>query len=816
LRPLESFGKEDEKSLGKEEESFIKPEVAPVVAVGTGEGFVIEELEMSGFMRYVDRTDPPLRFPEKFTVITGKTGSGKTSILDAITFALYKRTSRTDISGIKITDIVQSGGHVKLAFQQGGNRFEVRRGVASNGSTYLELYKNSTTIGGKIPELEAIIKDIIGLDYDGFRNSTFVRQEEMKELGAESGSKRLEIFQKLFRLETFEKAQELAKKKYREARREIDTSEREMLVRREGIAKLPEFKTELKEGQEKFDFEKEKLDNTKKELLVADEKFKRSESDHEDYVKLVDQIENKKRTIEELAQKIEKKELESKDSVELKGKVKTLEKDVKNYDKLVTEREKLTKLEQKSASLNKQLELHNKQKENIEAEFREKVASINKRVKAYNEEIAELTTDINADEAFDLLRTEGSLTERLERIKKEIEWLKDNKALVKDIQTEGKGAEKELQEVGEKVSKINVDSFTLSKIEKFISELSEDVESEKKRHDESVSKIEKDVEGLTKEIEKTGFDEKKEKRLEEITPQINELQDKKEELDEARTRLDKMGDVTKLLEELNSQKEKEEKALKEAEKQEKEKKSSEEQYEKSKEKLEELRAKEKELDREIHGMKVKIEELQKRITELEADTKKLEDVEKETEELRAKSEVYSLLKDNILHRKGVVMYAINQLLPTLEIETSQNLSELTDGRFSRVQLRTHEEERGYGVKIEVEGPDADWHDVAEFSGGERTQINAALRFAIAKELASMPQVGRTYGRMKTLFIDEGDLGSLDTETNRDLFVQKLFNMGEFFDKIILITHLVEVADMFQGQIRINMTPEQESRIEVVR
>jgi exonuclease SbcC len=191
-------------------------------------------------------------------------------------------------------------------------------------------------------------------------------------------------------------------------------------------------------------------------------------------------------------------------------------------------------------------------------------------------------------------------------------------------------------------------------------------------------------------------------------------------------------------------------------------------------------------------------------------------VEKETEELRAKSEVYSILKDNILHRKGVVMYAINQLLPTLEIETSQNLSELTDGRFSRVQLRTHEEDRGYGVKIEVEGPDAEWHDVAEFSGGERTQINAALRFAIAKELASMPQVGRTYGRMKTLFIDEGDLGSLDTETNRDLFVQKLFNMGEFFDKIILITHLAEVADRFQGQIRISMTPEHESRIEVIR
>ncbi|MEE9223223.1 MAG: hypothetical protein V3U51_00520, partial [Thermoplasmata archaeon] len=565
-----------------------------------------------------------------------------------------------------------------------------------------------------------------------------------------------------------------------------------------------------------FDFEKEKLDCVKKELLVADEKFNRSVSDHEDYVRLISQIDTKKGTIAEITEKIDGKELESKDSKELKEKVKTLEKDVRNYDKLVAEREELTKLEQKSASLKKQQVLHSRQRENIESEFRVKVASINKRVKAYNEEIGELTTDINADEAFGLLRTEGSLTERIDRIKKEIDWLKDNKALVKEIETEGRDAEKELQEVGEKVSKINIDSFTLSKTEKFITELSEDVEGEKKRHDEAVSKIEKDIVGLTKEVGKIGYDEKKEQRLGEIAPQIDELKNKKEELDEARVRLDKMGDVTKLLEDLNSQKEKEEKALKEAEELEKEKKVAEEKYEKSKEKLEELRTKEKELDREIHGMKVKIEELQKRITELEADTKKLADVEKETEGLRAKSEVYSILKDNILHRKGVVMYAINQLLPTLEIETSQNLSELTDGRFSRVQLRTHEEDRGYGVKIEVEGPDAEWHDVAEFSGGERTQINAALRFAIAKELASMPQVGRTYGRMKTLFIDEGDLGSLDTETNRDLFVQKLFNMGEFFDKIILITHLVEVADRFQGQIRIYMTPEQESRIEVIR
>lgn len=801
MRPLETFGED---------------EVLPEVAAETSEGFIIEELEMSGFMRYVDKTDPPLSFPEKFTVITGRTGSGKTSILDAITFALYKRSSRTDIAGIKITDICRNGGQVRLVFQQGGNKYEVRRGVSSNGSTYLELSKNGSPIGGKIPELESIIKDIIGLDYDGFRNSTFVRQEEMKELGAESGSKRLEIFQKLFRLETFEKAQEVAKKKYSTARREIESSEREMLVRREGIANLPEIRKELNEKREKFIFEKEKLDNVKKELLVADEKLKKSESEHEEYLRLVSEISTKKRTFGDIIQKIERKESEGKESIKLKKTVKELEKDAKSYDKLVAEKEELTKLEQKSDSLKKQLELRTKEKERVDQEFREKVATINKRVTEYNERITSLSTDINAEEAFDLLRTEGSLTERIDRIKKEIEWLRDNKKLVEEVRAEGTDARKELEMVSDKVSRISMDSFTLSEIEKYISELSKDVEGEKKRHDSSVSGIDDELAKLNKEMEEIGFDKKKEEKLEQTVSQIDALKDKKEELEEARERLDKIGDVSKLLEDLNSQKVKEEKALQELEEQEKEKKVTEEKYAKRKEKLEDLRNREKELDKSIHGLNLQIEQLQERIIELEKDVEKLKEVEEDTEELRSKSEVYSLLKDNILHRKGVVMYAINQLLPTLEIETSQNLSELTDSRFSRVQLRTHEEERGYGVKIEVEGPDREWHDVAEFSGGERTQINAALRFAIAKELASMPQVGRTYGRMKTLFIDEGDLGSLDTETNRDLFVQKLFNMGEFFDKIILITHLVEVAERFPGQIRIHMTPEQESRIEVVR
>src|SRR5207245_2959485 len=124
------------------------------------------------------------------------------------------------------------------------------------------------------------------------------------------------------------------------------------------------------------------------------------------------------------------------------------------------------------------------------------------------------------------------------------------------------------------------------------------------------------------------------------------------------------------------------------------------------------------------------------------------------------------------------------------------------------------------LKEQIAGLEADAKKLQE-SGRQREalrgelEIYDALRFAIARELASMPQIGRTFGRMKTLFIDEGDLGSLDTEISRELFVQKLLRMGEVFEKVILITHLAEIAERFPGRIRVTMTPSQESRAEVL-
>ena len=59
-------------------------------------------------------------------------------------------------------------------------------------------------------------------------------------------------------------------------------------------------------------------------------------------------------------------------------------------------------------------------------------------------------------------------------------------------------------------------------------------------------------------------------------------------------------------------------------------------------------------------------------------------------------EIYDVLVNRVFHKRGVVMYAVDQLLPELEIEASKNLSELTDSRFGRIRLETYERlsERG--------------------------------------------------------------------------------------------------------------------------
>ena len=794
----------------------IDAEAAPSFEPNAGaEGFVLDEIEMRGFMRYVEKTDPPLRFPEKFTVITGRTGAGKSSILDAITFALYGSTTRTDIQSVKQSDVCRPGGYVRVAFRQGDSRWEVRRGFTSKKDSYLELSCDGEAISGTIREKEQTLQDVVGLDYVGFRNSTFVRQEEMKELGSARGADRLAVFQKLFRLEVFEKALQKAKDQQASLQSDRRAQEADIAARTEALQRLPPARTELETARKGLAAGSLELAALESKLHDAEQGLRVREADHEAWVRSGAALEDRRQRLGELHGRIEETRDRGKETADLEHQRKGLEKDVADLEPLREELELLRGRQQAHERARLAAESAERLFDQAKKDHERRRDLIKDKIDAVHRKIAVLDTQLDRDGAFNLLRDEGRLEERIARIERELGWLAERPDLVSSLRGEQTRTEKALTHVRGKVGSINQDSFVLTELQKQIEELRSDLKRETDESHETLRPLDDAKIVALRELDANPFTERDRRHLDDVARGVQAKTAQRRKADELGARIRERGDTTALLADLDGQVTALESELASLEKETGRLEIQETAYQEAKQGLEELRAALDGERRSFHTLEGQAKQLQAQVSALESDAAKLKEAERQRDELRIRAEIADVLVSRVFHSRGVVMYAIDQLLPELEIEASKNLAELTDGRFSRIKLETYEEGRGHGIRIQVQGVDSLWHDVGEFSGGEKTQINAALRFAIARELASLPQMGRTFGRMKTLFIDEGDLGSLDTEVSRGLFVQKLFRMGEFFEKVILITHLAEVADRFPSRLLVTMTPNQESRVEVL-
>lgn len=779
-------------------------------------GFVIEEVEMDGFMRYVGGKQS-VQFSPGFTVITGKTGAGKSTILDAITYALYGCTTRTDPpSNIKAADLFQPGGHVRIAFRQRDRRYDVRRGFNSRGGSFLDLHQDDGSLGGTIPEKEKMIVNIVGLDYEGFKNSTFVRQEEMKELGSEKGSDRLRVFQKLFRLETFEKAQEAAQAAFKEVEKEAEDVERRIEIRRGLLAKMPEMRNELQEVEENLARDKAANEELKAALSKAEADLHEKEAGHEEYVQFTAKVTEAEKRVTALTKRLEKERKEAEKSAELQRKESSLEKELRDYERLREEERALTERQSSHKLVQKDVDAAVERKRDAEAEHKQRLSSITERLFGTEKRIAKLKTDVGKEEAFGLLRSEGGLTERIDRIEKEMVWLAGKEDLLARIRDERMEAEARLLDVSGRVGKINEDSFILDELKRQVESMKDEIRREDEGFAPKLAQLEEDVQRAMAARDSVRFTQADERSLSEIAKVVARLKDKAKEIEGVRAKLKEVGDAAKLVADLEEQRGAAQAEALAVSKALEDRKHAEEAYAEARRRLDELRSRAEKAARELGKSEEAAKRLAKQLEDLRAEEATIAESERSLKGLRERGEILAILKDEVFHKRGVVKFAIDQLMPALEIGASKNLADMTDGRFNKVRLETYEESGRHGVRISVEGVDGRWHDIGEFSGGERTQINAALRFAIAQQLASMPQIGGTYGRMKMLFIDEGDLGSLDTEVSRDLFVQKLFRMGDFFDKVILITHLTEVAERFQSRMHVEMNDRGESRVEVAR
>jgi len=153
-------------------------------------------------------------------------------------------------------------------------------------------------------------------------------------------------------------------------------------------------------------------------------------------------------------------------------------------------------------------------------------------------------------------------------------------------------------------------------------------------------------------------------------------------------------------------------------------------------------------------------------------------------------------------KKGLQAMIIESAIPEIEDEANALLVRMTDGRMN-VRFETQREtKKGDTVEtLDIKISDElGTRSYELFSGGESFRINFAIRIALSKLLAR-----RAGARLQTLVIDEG-FGTQDTQ-GRERLVEAINSIREDFEKIIVITHIEELRDLFPVRINVFKTPQ---------
>ena len=197
-------------------------------------------LRMKAFISYKDEQIIDFtKFTDGLFLIEGDTGAGKTTIFDAITFALYgeasgkDRTKGEDLHCHLVHD--KEDTEVELVFSQGGEEYRVVRKIHFQKVQGTKDEYHNPTISGtlylpngdvvKLSKNDAVIQEKIGLTKEQFKNIVMLPQGEFRKfLDAKSGEKE-EILKKLIDITEYERYSKLLNDSYTTLNESRDANE---------------------------------------------------------------------------------------------------------------------------------------------------------------------------------------------------------------------------------------------------------------------------------------------------------------------------------------------------------------------------------------------------------------------------------------------------------------------------------------------------------------------------------------------------------------------------------------------------------------
>ena len=470
---------------------------------------------------------------EPIFLITGKTGSGKSTLFDAITYALYnKTTGGKDIASLRTkTALDKDKTQVNFDFELSGKKYRIERTLAylkagnknlTSGKVALMQYNDEKleVIATKEQEVKEKIEELIGLDDKQFCQIIILPQGKFKEFLLSKSSEKKETLRSLFNTYFYQKfveqLQEQAKKldsSHKQKEKELTTRFEQFDIEEE-LTKFEYLKDEnFEEILSIIQSQEETIKIEKKELLKLERSFSKEKENFIELSKLNDKFTQLKSNKYELEELSKKEDYYSRLKLEVE-KLKELQKSkdkIIEYSTLLNKLSQLRKLEKDllidtekyklDLENNKKLELElNAQKTDIEEVRKETIDykffynnlnelnSAKTNIEIYSKSLEELTLKKETYKELD-----SSLKVAKESYLEDIEEKNILESSIGKLKLEVLKKEQDvekLQEYNNKLSEVNDKSVKLTIDKKQLEEL----EVEKKKLEQEVELLNKNKE----------------------------------------------------------------------------------------------------------------------------------------------------------------------------------------------------------------------------------------------------------------------------------------------------------------------------------
>ena len=783
---------------------------------------ILLSLSLQNFKKYKSYD---IEFKQGLIGIIGKNGSGKSTIFEAILFALYgelkTRGSKDTIRNANAStkEVVS----ISLEFEFDNTIYKVQREFRGKSlSANAKLYKNEELITSGAKEVTQSIISLTKMGKDAFVNTLFASQKELTSLSTLKNEDRKKMIRKLLGLEKIDFVEKELIEKSRELKREISASVEYLLSdddikayiqrKAENEKAKKDLELQVKQKQKDIDVLNKQVEDIKKELTVYD---KTKDTKQKLYSKLellkssIDaNIKNEQKLSSEL-QELELKQKELDKLLPLKAQYEQLLEKLKEQDKLKEyylkkqglqkEQEQLRIQYKKYTSDIKLLEEQSKDRNNIEiklSELKTTISSIDEQIKQYESKRNQLLSQIGGEQK--LIDDTKSKIANLKSIGKTSNCPTCTRALldeydnvinslndivnttqntkIKELQYQINQCENELNNINKEKQTLNTNLKQQQEQYSIVKYKLQELEKIKKEFKSVEQKGLQNKQEL-KSLEKYTYDEKEHNAL--LTQQ-NKDKSKYEQIQQLQVVLKRYKPLNDEKQTLNNTiKQQQVKYLQDKQKYD-DIKYDEKRHINLKTKYETTLKQKEDIQKELNSININIAKIQGELNTIQItlnnNDKQLAKVQIKKDDLKD----YDKIKVSLSEFKTKIN---SRIAPRISTIASNMYATITKGKYQHIEINNDFDFFIYddGVK----------YPISRFSGGEIDLANLVLRIAISKTLAELN------GTSSIGFLAFDEVFGSQDESRRMEILEAFHTIKEQYRQIFLISHEMEIKEMFE-------------------